>query len=196
MKKLLIASANAHKIKELRDLLSDTPFEILSTTDVGFTEEIAETGNTYAENATLKAELLGKRYGHITIADDSGLEVDALEGRPGMYSARYAPGTDQDRINALLKELVAVPEEKRTARYRAVIAVYNPAEDATKIFEGACEGRILTGSHGVHGFGYDPIFFSTDLQKTFGEASEQEKQRVSHRARALRESKIYLSALV
>jgi len=185
MTKLLIATRNKGKVKEIKDILSDLPFEIVSLDDVGFEGDVEETGNTFQENATIKAETVGKRTKLLTLSDDSGLEVDALEGRPGVQSARYIEGSDSDRVYKVLEELKNIPVEERTARFVAVVAVYNPLEGKTYTFEGESHGRIIDAPRGSNGFGYDPIFFNFDLGKTNGEATNEEKNSVSHRARAL-----------
>lgn len=192
MKQLLIASANPHKIMEIKLILYGIPFAIQDYADVGMTEDVAETGSSYEENARIKAETAGKRFNMLTLADDSGLEVDALNGRPGIHSARYAEGGAKGRIRKLLLELSGVPDEKRTARYRSVVALFDPGTGAYRSFEGVCEGSIVMEERGRHGFGYDPIFYSYDLKKTFGEASDEEKHTVSHRARALGKCREYL----
>jgi len=137
----------------------------------------------------LKATTFGKKAGLLTLAEDTGLEVDALGGRPGVYTARYAPGTDEDRYRKLLNELKDVPEEKRTARFRTVVAIYNPKDDTTKICEGIYEGRIAVELKGSNGFGYDPIFYNVELGKTNAEMTREEKNKVSHRGKALRKAK-------
>lgn len=215
---LLIASGNQGKIKEIKEILrgppggeASIPFEIKSLIDLKIDIEVEETGKIFKENAIIKAKEIGGKTGLLTLADDSGLEVDALGGKPGIYSARYARGSDLDRINKLLKELKGIPKEKRTARFRAVAAIYIPhfvipnasegslgsgfaRNDDFRIvtFDGASEGYITEKPIGTNGFGYDPVFFNTDLGKTNGEASIDEKNRVSHRARALLKVKEFL----
>ena len=129
----------------------------------------------------------------MTLADDSGLEIDALDGRPGIYSARYTEGTDSDRYNKVLEEMKNIEQKKRTARFTSVVAIYNPKTKNTHTFYGSCEGWIQFEPKGTQGFGYDPIFFSVDLNTSFGEASDQEKNKVSHRGRALQKFKKFLS---
>lgn len=191
MKTLLIASGNPGKIREIKEILKGIPFEIKSIKDIDFKDEIPETGKTFEENAISKVKITGGKTGFITLADDSGLEVDALGGRPGVRSARYAQGSDGDRVNKLLKELKEVPKKKRTARFRAVVALYIPANRIIT-FEGVSEGYITEKPMGKNGFGYDPVFFNLDLGKTNGEASPAEKNLVSHRARALFKLKEFL----
>lgn len=192
MKTLLIASANPHKITEMKTILQGIPYQIKDYRDVGMIDDIAETGFTYEENARIKAETAGKKFNMLALADDSGLEVDELDGRPGIHSARYAPGGAKERNDALLRELSGISDEKRTARYRSVVVLYDPQIQQLNVFEGVCEGRIISEERGTGGFGYDPIFYSFDLKKTFGEATDKEKHAVSHRARALNACKEFL----
>ncbi|MBI3379622.1 XTP/dITP diphosphatase [Candidatus Gottesmanbacteria bacterium] len=192
MHKLLIASKNPGKIKEIKDILLGIPYEIKSLNDIGLDIDVEETGKTFAENAILKAKTIGEKTGLITLADDSGLEVDALNGKPGIHSARYAAGNDMDRINKLLKELSGIPKEKRTARFVAVIVLYNPETKNTQIFEGVSEGYITEKPIGSSGFGYDPVFFNLGLGKTNAESTSEEKNKISHRARALKKCKEFI----
>lgn len=194
MRILLIASNNTGKIKEIKEILRGIPFEIKSLIDIRFDMDVEETGKTFAENAILKAKTIGEKTGLLTLADDSGLEVDALGGKPGIYSARYIEGTDLDRINKLLNELKGTPKEKRTARFKAVIALYDPQTKNIQTFEGVSEGCITEKPIGANGFGYDPVFFNVDLGKTNGDVTLEEKNRVSHRARALLKVKNYLTS--
>ena len=159
MPKLLLATNNPGKAAEFKQLLSGCGWEIVTPAELGLTLEIEETGQTYAENATMKAVEYAKASGLVTLADDSGLEVDALGGRPGPLSARYAgpDRTDDERVEALLKELTGVPDEERTARFRAVIAIAAPS-GRVELLEGTVEGRIAHEARGENGFGYDPIF--------------------------------------
>lgn len=195
MKKLVIATHNKHKLEEIREILGDCEFEIVSLSDIGFAGVIPETGSTFTENAILKAKSIGEATGEITLADDSGLKIDALGGKPGIYSARYAPGTDQDRINKILVEMRSVPKEKRTAAFIAVIALYDPGEKRVYVCEGRNEGFITDRRYGTNGFGYDPIFYNFDLGVTNAQVSREEKNRVSHRARALMKCKQFLKEL-
>lgn len=192
MRKLLIATQNPGKIREIKEILKDIPFELKTLNDINFGEEVPETGRSFKENAILKAKAIGEKAKLLTLAEDSGLEVDALGGRPGILSARYIKGSDEDRYNKLLDELKEIPKERRTARYKAVIAIYNPETKNIETFEGISEGRITEEPRGSNGFGYDPIFFNLDLGKTNGQASLEEKNRVSHRARALNKLKNFL----
>lgn len=187
--KILFATRNQGKLRELRQMLSDTDFDICCLADYPQAPEIEENGATFAENARLKAEGFMRVLGLPTIADDSGLEVDALNGAPGVYSARYAGAgaSDAARIDLLLRNLQSVEEAACTARFRCAIALAIPdAATPTYICEGKCEGRILRERHGEFGFGYDPVFFSFDLGCTFAEADGAKKNSVSHRGRAMK----------
>lgn len=191
---LLIATHNKNKLQEIKEILQDIPFKIKSLIDIGFSEEIKETGGSFKENAKIKAVFVGKRTGLFTLAEDSGLEIDALDGRPGIYSARYEMGSDLDRINKILNELKDTPKEKRTARFMSVIALFNPQTKNILFFKGVSRGLITEKPLGDGGFGYDPIFFNLDLGKTNAQATSEEKNRVSHRASALKKVKQYLSS--
>lgn len=186
--KIAIATGNAHKVKELSELLNIEGVEFVSLKDLGFTGDIVEDGKTFSENAKIKAEFISKMYNIPAIADDSGLCVDALGGEPGIYSARYASidgqnSSDSANIEKLLNNLNGVAKEKRTARFICSMAFSTPDIDSIAL-DGICEGYITEKVHGNGGFGYDPVFFSLDLDKTFGEASEEEKNKVSHRYNA------------
>lgn len=185
MNQLLLATRNPGKFVEMRDILSDLPFHFYSLTECGIAKDIEETGQTFEENAKQKAIAYGTLAQMLTIADDSGLCIDALSGRPGIHSARYVKGTDADRIKKILEELATVPSEKRTAHFIAFVALFDPKTKQTEVFSGRSDGYITQGPKGIHGFGYDPIFFNNDLGKTNGEATGKEKNTVSHRARAL-----------
>lgn len=181
---LVLATGNFGKIKELRAMLGDR-FDVRSMREMGAEMDVEETGETFEENALLKAEALMRATGCAALADDSGLLVDALGGRPGVYSARYAGvhGDDEANNQLLLKELANVPEP-RTARYAAAVALCRPGRAPLVAF-GTCEGAILREYRGDGGFGYDPLFYSDDLQMTLAEASPEAKNAVSHRARAV-----------
>ena len=183
--RLVLATANPGKVRELHPLVAEWgDVEVLSLADVPPLAMPAETGTTYVENATLKARAVAVATGLPALADDSGIEVDALGGGPGVYSARYADG--EAAANAkMLAELRDVPAERRTARYRAVVVVAWPDGTALSA-EGTCEGSILEAPRGQGGFGYDPIFRSSDLGRSLGEAPAEAKAGVSHRARAMR----------
>ncbi len=194
--KLLIATHNRGKLREYAALLADLPVTLVSPEEIGLSrQEGIERGSTYEENARLKALAYAQASGLLALADDSGLEVDALDGAPGLYSARYAPGEDEDRIAALLRALAGVPEDARTARFRCVIALATP-DGTVQTAEGTCEGRILTAPRGKGGFGYDPIFYLPDRGCTMAELPPEEKNRISHRARAFQAVRPLLEALL
>lgn len=183
--RVLLATRNAGKVRELRALLSGEGIEVLSVADVPGAPEVEETGATFRENALLKARALAGATGLLAVADDSGLEVDALAGAPGVSSARYAgePKDDVRNYQKLLEALGGVPDEARTARFRCALAVVAPwGEEA--VFEGACEGRIAGGPRGSGGFGYDPVFLPAGGPRTMAELSDAEKNAISHRGRA------------
>lgn len=187
-KTIILATHNLGKVKELKDLLADLSIEIQVKSLPDFPElgPIAETGTTFRENARIKAQTVFLHTGLPSVADDSGLEVDALDGAPGVHSARYAgeDASDQDNNRKLLQELSGVPADRRTARFRSVIcAVFSPYQEV--FAEGVCEGRIAFEPKGENGFGYDPLFLvEPDYQKTMAELSLMEKNAVSHRSRA------------
>lgn len=186
MRKLLIATGNRGKVKELQTLLASLEVALVIPKDIGLDLEVVEDGLTYAENAGKKARAYSQASGMIALADDSGLEVDALAGAPGLYSARYSPlpqATDADRRAYLLQNL----ENKSrpwTARFHATIAISVP-EQQVLFAEGNCLGQIISDERGENGFGYDPIFFIPELQRTMAQLSLQEKNRLSHRALAV-----------
>ena len=187
--KLLIATRNSGKMRELRQLLGGVPHEIASLDDLGIADEIEETGATFEENAALKAEGYSQLSGLLTLADDSGLEVDALGGAPGVRSARYAgaDASDVDRVALLLKNLEGTRADDRTARFRCVIAISAPGE-RTRLYSGVCEGRIAAESRGDNGFGYDPVFDFPELGMTMAELPSERKNALSHRARAAKKA--------
>lgn len=184
MKEIVIATENKGKIAEFKQLLKG--WEVRSLLDYPQIPEIIENGETFAENAAIKAETLANHLNCIVIADDSGLEVDALQGRPGVYSARYAGDSKSDEANLrkVLAELVDVPAEDRSARFICVMAVSRPNEQ-TLFYEGTCEGIIAQEAIGSNGFGYDPIFYVPKHEKTMAELSPEEKNNLSHRANAI-----------
>jgi XTP/dITP diphosphohydrolase len=194
--KLLLATRNRGKVKELTLLLKDTDYELLTLEDLGVRVPIDESGSTFEENATLKARTYAELTGMLTLADDSGLEVDALGGEPGVFSARYGGyyGRDRNRNQHLLRKLEAVPWEKRTARFRCVIAIASP-EGRVWTVEGTREGMINYEMKGDNGFGYDPLFFLPELGKTMAELSPEEKNQLSHRAEAVRKAVELLNLL-
>jgi len=185
MVKLLIATHNPGKVREYQELLVGLPLELTYPAQEGLDIEVAETGESFAENARLKAAAYARASGLLTLADDSGLEVDALGGEPGIRSARYAGtgASDEERYQLLLEKLREVPWEERTARFRCVIAVTTP-EGQVHTTEGTCEGIIAFEPKGEHGFGYDPVFYFQEYGMTMAELPPETKNRISHRARA------------
>jgi len=197
MKEVLIATNNKGKAKDFETLFKPLGINVLTLNDLEEKIDVEETGTTFEENAILKAETVARLLGKMVIADDSGLEIDALDGAPGVYSARYAGlgKSDEDNIDKVLTELVGVTEELRTARFRCVLAVAAPGMK-TKTFSGSCEGRIITERQGDNGFGYDPIFFIPSKERTMAELSPVEKGVISHRGAALVEMKKELLSLI
>ena len=193
MPKLLLATNNAGKVAEFRQLLAGCGWELVTPAELGLTIEVEETGQTYAENATLKAVEYARAGGLVTLADDSGLEVDAMDGRPGVLSARYAGAdrTDQERVQAMLQELAGVPDDERTARFRCVIAIADTTGRVERV-DGTIEGRIGHEPRGENGFGYDPIFLLPDRGMTTAELPPDEKNAVSHRAVAAQKARTVL----
>lgn len=185
---LLIATQNQGKVKEYQRLLSAVSADIMGLDDVGLSDlDVEETGTTFEENAILKAKAYAEASGKIALADDSGLVVDALDGRPGVYSARYGRPEfdDAGRRNYLIEEMQHVPLDKRTARFRCVIAVYDPQTKQSYTVDGACEGVILTKERNAgKGFGYDALFQPIGYDKTFAELEPDEKNSISHRGMA------------
>ena len=180
---LILASNNKNKLKELKEKLSKFNIEVISQKEAGFDIEVDETGTTFEENAILKAEAIYNEIRKPVLADDSGLEIDALGGQPGIYSHRFAGenATDEDRINKVLTLMKYVEEEKRTARFKCV-GCYIDENGEKHIFEGCAEGKISNEPYGQNGFGYDPIFIC-ELGKSFAEISREEKNKISHRGR-------------
>lgn len=191
---LLVATRNRHKLRELRELLADLDLELVSAADLPGLPEISEDAPTLRDNAIKKAVETAKASGKLTLADDSGLEVDALQGEPGVYSARYAgpKATDHENNLKLLRALDGVPLEKRTARFRCVVAVADPA-GLVDVVEGICNGMILTEERGGGGFGYDPLFIPDGQVKTFAELPPEVKNRISHRGKAMQKAWAVLS---
>lgn len=184
--KLLIATYNRGKARELASLLGDVPFAITTPPEEGLDLQVEETGATFEENAVLKARAFARASGLLTLADDSGLEVEALGGEPGVLSSRYAgPGaTDEERVQYLLRRLEGVPPEGRRARFRCVIAIARPSGEV-EAFQGQVEGSIALEPRGEGGFGYDPVFLLPQ-GRTMAELSPEEKNRISHRGQAAR----------
>ena len=188
--RLLLATNNQAKVSEYKSLLRDLPLELVTLAEQGITTVVDEVGESLEENARLKATLLAAEGRLLALADDSGLEVDALGGEPGRLSARYAGegASDRDRVNYLLSRLKDVPWEKRSARFRCVIAVATPGGEV-KLCSGECRGMITFEPKGDQGFGYDPVFYLPELGKTMAELPPEVKNLVSHRGRAAR--KVY-----
>lgn len=195
MKEAIIATHNPGKVKEFKEILEPRGYDVKSLAEIGFTEEIEETGHTFEENAIMKAEAVAKAVNKMVIADDSGLSIDNLGGRPGVYSARYAgeQKDDQANIEKVLSELKGIEKEQRTARFRCTLAVSIPGEE-TKTVEGHVEGYIAEEPRGEYGFGYDPIFIVKDKDKTMAELTSDEKNKISHRADALKKLSKLLEA--
>lgn len=191
MKRLVVATKNPGKAREMAEILADLPYEVVSLSDYPDTPEVEETGSTFVENAIIKARAYAKYTGELTLADDSGLEVDALNGAPGILSSRFAP-TDAERISKLLDLMKEIPSDKRTARFRCAVAIVDPAGDV-KTCEGEIEGSIAYEPHGSNGFGYDPVFVVTELGKHMAELDSDDKNAISHRGRALAEAKKLLA---
>lgn len=196
-RKLLVATRNPGKVREYRDLLADLPIQVTYLDEEGITLEVAETGQSFAENAQLKAVAYARASGLWTWADDSGLEVDALAGAPGIYSARYAgeAATDADRYRKLLDALAGVPWSRRTARFRCVVALATP-EGRVRTCEGVCDGVIAFGPAGQNGFGYDPVFYLPEREVTMAQLPADVKNAISHRGRAARQAKALLAAML
>lgn len=187
-KQLVLATGNQGKVKEMADLLSEFGFDVKAQSEFNVSD-VAETGTTFIENAIIKARHAAKETGLPAIADDSGLEVDALNGQPGIYSARYAgaEATDQKNIDKLLAAMINVPEEQRTARFHCVLVLMKHENDPTPLVcHGKWEGSILTEQKGQNGFGYDPIFFVPEDNCASAELDSARKKELSHRGKALK----------
>ncbi len=191
MTEIILATHNEHKVEEINALLEGVPVHFVSLKEKGYFEEILETGATFDENARLKASTIGAIFGQMTLADDSGLEVDALHGAPGVFSARYAGAgaTPEQLCQKLLIALKDVPYELRTARFRCVMALFDPQTQVCHLVEGAVEGRITDSMRGHHGFGYDPVFEVIETGRTMAEMPPYEKNSISHRFRAVEKIK-------
>ena len=198
--KIVFATNNKNKLSEIREILG-SGFEVMSLAEIGCHEDIPETGDTLLDNAVQKARYVFEKYGYDCFADDTGLEVDALDGEPGVHSARYAEGTDHDsnaNMDKLLRKLG--DETRRTARFRTVIALLQKQQSGESadegsvlhIFEGKVEGSIIKEKRGAEGFGYDPIFMPEGYDKTFAELGLDVKNQISHRARAVKKLADYL----
>lgn len=197
MIKLLIATSNPAKLREYREMLRNLPLILTSLAQEGIDLVVEESGGSYAENAILKAKAYARASGLLTLADDSGLEVEALEWEPGIFSSRYAgPGaTDEERNRFLLHRLQGIPWERRGARFRCTIAIAT-SEGEVQTVDGACEGIIAFKPRGTHGFGYDPIFYLPQRRCTIAELPPEIKNRISHRAHAAQEAKRILKGML
>ncbi len=184
--KIVAATNNKNKLREFKEILSPLGYQIISLKDLGLDIEVEETGATFEENSLIKAKAVLKAAGMAALADDSGLMVDALNGEPGIYSARYCEGTDADRINFLLEKMKDVPDEERTARFVSAITLMFTDGDVVTA-KGTCEGKIAKAPSGTNGFGYDPVFYVESYGKTFAELSAEQKNLISHRGNALSE---------
>lgn len=188
MKKLLIATRSKGKLGEIQDILGDLPVKLLLLDDIKKIPrdfDVEETGKSLKENAILKAKTFGKMSGILTLADDSGLFVDALPDKLGILTKRYAKGSDKNRYEELLRELKGLPVEKRKAKFACVVCLYSPQSDKLIIRQGECLGFIAEKPKGKHGFGFDPVFIVEKLGKHFAELTRTKKNQVSHRARAV-----------
>jgi XTP/dITP diphosphohydrolase len=196
MPKLLLATSNPGKIREYRFLLDGLGYQITTLAEEGIAKFVTESGDNYEQNARLKAITYAKLSQLTTLADDSGLEVDALNGEPGVKSARFAgeAATDAEKVNFLLAKLNGVPWERRTARFKCVIAIASPG-GRTELCYGECQGMIAFESKGENGFGYDPIFYLPEIGKTMAELPLEMKNQISHRARASQKARQVLQQL-
>jgi XTP/dITP diphosphohydrolase len=185
MRELLVATSNKGKLSEILEVLGDIPFKVVLLSDVKKASgAVEENGETFEENAILKAKVYGLRSGMLTLAEDTGLSVEALNGRPGVHSARYG-ATDDARNERLLKELESIPEEERTAMFTTVVAIYDPKKNVVRTAKGQCSGRILHERRGNKSFGYGPLFYVDTIGKTLSEADMTERNRISHRGKAV-----------
>lgn len=186
MKTIIIATKNKGKVKDFEEMFSQYNIQVKSLYDFPEIEDVKETGKTFEENAKLKAEEICKVVGQPVLADDSGLMIDALDGRPGVYSARYAgeEKSDQKNIEKVLQELKGVEDSERTARFYCALAVATPNEE-TVLVSGTCDGKITEVPTGENGFGYDPVFYLEEKDKTMAQLTKEEKNQISHRANAL-----------
>jgi XTP/dITP diphosphohydrolase len=191
---LLIATTNPGKVREYQQLLNGLNCDLVGLADVGITQDVDETGEIYEDNALLKARVYAALSGALTLADDSGLEVDALDGRPGVHSARYAPDSPT-RIRRLLDEMQNVPADRRSARFQCVIALAWP-DGRTEITLGTCEGWITTEARGNNGFGFDPVFCVPERGMTMAELPEDVKNQISHRAHAAQKMRPILERIL
>ena len=195
MKRIIFATKNAGKVRELSQLLEKYAIEVLSLLDINYEGEIEENGLTFEENALIKARAIAMEYKATVIADDSGLCIDALNGEPGVYSARYAGEacSDDANMDKVLEELRDVPEDERTARFVCALAIVDKNGNET-VMRGTCAGKISRVKRGSEGFGYDPIFYLPQLNKTMAELSKDEKNALSHRGNAFKKLELELVA--
>lgn len=194
---IVVASQNPGKVNELKKLLEDLPIRVLSLDDVEPMEEVVEDGETYEENAVKKARAVFEATGKISLADDSGLEVDALQGRPGIESARFGGGdlTDHEKNVKLLGMMESVPDDERGATFQCRLAIVGPG-GMQKVVGGSCRGNIIREPRGGSGFGFDPIFMPYEYHQTFAELSPEVKNKISHRGRALEKAALFLDGYV
>ena len=197
MREVVVATNNRHKVEEISAILQGLPVRLIPLSDYPDAPELKEEGATYAENALHKALTVARFTGKWALADDTGLEVDALDGRPGLYSARFAGEgvTFADNKRKLLWLMESIPTEKRTALFRTVLALVSPSGES-QVVEGVLHGRIAEKERGAGGFGYDALFYLPELGKTYAELSAEEKNRASHRARAVEKIREYLQKTV
>ena len=197
MKRIIFATGNADKMREIREILADLPVQVVSMKEAGIQADIVENGKSFAENAVIKAKAIMEMTGEVVLADDSGLEIDYLNKEPGIYSARYMGEDTSYRVkNAnLIERLSGMPDEKRTARFVCAIAAAFP-DGTVKITEGTIEGRIGYEEKGENGFGYDPIFYVPEYGCSTAQLSEEEKNKISHRGKALTSMKEILKAVL
>ena len=197
MKDVIIATKNPGKAREFEEIFASRGITVRTLLDFPEIPEVEETGTTFEENAILKAESISRALNKMVIGDDSGLIVDALEGRPGIFSARYAgePKNDENNTDKVLVELQGVPDEKRTARFYCALAISIPGQE-TKTVSGTCEGQILEERRGTNGFGYDPVFYVPEKRQSMAELSSDEKNQLSHRANALKKLDVVLDAIL
>jgi XTP/dITP diphosphohydrolase len=193
MRALLLATTNRHKLDEFYTIFSDLPLTLRSLREVQIDTDVEETGQTFAENAAIKARFYAQASAMLSLADDSGLEIDALDGAPGVFSARFA-GRDtsyEERFRLILEQMRGLTGEQRKARFRCAIALAEP-DGHCRIVEGMIEGIVADSPRGVHGFGYDPIFLLPELGRTFAELTPEQKNRISHRGRAAQFARVLL----
>jgi XTP/dITP diphosphohydrolase len=197
MKEVIIATKNPGKAREFEYIFASRGIEVRTLLDFPEIPDVDETGSTFEENAILKAEAVSQALGKMVIGDDSGLMVDALEGRPGIYSARYAgeQKNDQNNTDKVLSELEGIPEEKRSASFYCALAVALPGQETITV-SGTCEGRILEEQRGTNGFGYDPVFYVPEKGLAMAELSSDEKNKISHRANALKKLDVVLDSIL